>query len=57
MFGPLWPTAFAFTYSSAALTIRGRTFSLIGWIEGTVVFYFVPSLGRLGPRPKSFSAH
>ncbi len=35
--------AFAFTYSSAVLSISGRTLSLIGWIEGTVVFHFVPS--------------
>ena len=35
--------ALAFTYSSAALSISGITLSLIGWIEGTVVFHFVPS--------------
>ena len=35
--------AFAFTYSSAVLSISGRTLSLIGWIERTVVFHFVPS--------------
>jgi hypothetical protein len=34
---------FAFTYSSAAPSIIGRTLSLIGWIKGTVVFHFVPS--------------
>jgi hypothetical protein len=33
----------AFTYSSAALLINGSTLSLIGWIEGTVVFHLVPS--------------
>src|SRR5208282_4953797 len=33
----------AFTYSSAVLLISGRTLSLIGWIEGTTVFHFVPS--------------
>ena len=41
--GPLWPAGMAFTYSSTALVIIGRTLSLIGWIEGTVVFHFVPS--------------
>jgi hypothetical protein len=35
--------AFAFMYSSAVLSISGRTFSLIGWIDGTVVCHFVPS--------------
>ena len=34
---------FAFTYSSAVLSISGSTLSLIGWIDGTVVFHFVPS--------------